>query len=110
MKQVIAFVQPFMVQKVVDALHAIQGLSGATFAEVRGFGRGRSAKGDEETLLGTTVRMRVDVMVPDPLVDAVVQAIREAAHTGHRGDGKIYVTAIERAIRISSGEEGERAV
>jgi nitrogen regulatory protein PII len=110
MKQVIAFVQPFMVQKVVDALHAIPGLAGATFADVKGFGRGRSGKRDQETLLGTTHRARVDVMVRDSLVDEVVGAIQGAAHTGNRGDGKIYVAGIDRAIRISSGEEGENAV
>ena len=117
MKVVIAFVQPFLAAKVVQALHAVPGLSGATFTEVKGFGRGR-AKGAakptetevEEELLGTLPKVRVETMIPDGLEDQVVKAIREAAHTGNRGDGKVYVASIRRAVRISTGEEGEHAV
>ena len=117
MKVVIAFVQPFMAGKVVQALHAVPGLSGATFTEVRGFGRGRAKGGKKETeveieeeLLGTLSKVRVEAMVPDELEDRVVKAIREAAHTGNRGDGKVYVSSIGRAVRISTVEEGNQAV
>ena len=117
MKVVIAFIQPFMAGKVVEALHAIPGLSGASFTDVRGFGRGR-AKDEakpteaevEEELLGTLAKVRVEAMVPDALADLVVQTIQDAAHTGTRGDGKVYVSSIEHAVRISTGEEGERAI
>lgn len=111
MKHVIAFIQPFMAEKVVDALHQVQGLTGASFSEVRGFGRGRTGKpGGPEELFGTVPRVRVDVMVPDTLADMVVRTIQTAAHTGHRGDGKVYVAPVERALRISTGEDGEAAV
>ncbi len=117
MKVVIAFVQPFMASKVVQALHAVPGLSGATFTEVKGFGRGR-AKGVtkpteaevEEELLGTLPKVRVEAMVPDGLEEMVVRTIRDAAHTGNRGDGKVYVASIHHAVRISTGEEGEKAI
>jgi len=117
MKVVIAFVQPFMAAKVVQALHEVRGLSGATFTEVRGFGRGRTKDEArpteaevEEELLGTLAKVRVEAMVPDTLADLVVQTIRDAAHTGNRGDGKVYVSSIDHAVRISTGEEGEQAV
>ena len=110
MKQVIAFIQPFRVEKVIDALHGVTGLSGATVTEVRGFGRGRGKHAGPEALFGTVPRARIDVMVKDGLVDLVVAVIRDTAHTGNRGDGKVFVLPVERAMRISTGEEGEDAV
>lgn len=83
----IAFIQPFRVEKVIDALHAVEGLSGATVTEVRGFGRGRGRRAGPEALFGAVTRARIDVMLPDALVDRVVATIRDAAHTGQRGDG-----------------------
>lgn len=113
MKMVIAFIQPFMAEKVVQALHQISGLSGATVSHVGGFGRGR-AKGSghelEEELFGTIPKVRLEIMIPDILEDKIVKLIQKVAHTGQRGDGKIYVTSIGRAIRISTGEEGEEAI
>ena len=113
MKMIVAFVQPFMAQKVVSALHEIEGLSGASFSEVRGFGRGRAAgvsNVTDEELFGTVPRIRVEAMVPDTLADRVVRAVRDAVHTGHRGDGKVCVVPLERCIRIATGDEGEAAV
>lgn len=110
MKQVIAFIQPFMADKVVDALHAVQGLAGATVTDCRGFGRGRAKTAAPEELLGTVRRVRLDVMVTDGVVDQVVKTIRDTAHTGNRGDGKVYVVPLERAVRISTAEEGDAAV
>ena len=113
MKMVIAFVQPFMTEKVVQALHLVEGLSGASFWNVHGFGRGR---GDEvgasrhEEILGAIKKVRLEVIVPDQLEETVVGIIRKAAHTGRKGDGKIYVTSLERAVRIRTGEEGDAAV
>jgi nitrogen regulatory protein P-II 1 len=110
MKQVIAFIQPFRVEKVVEALHGVAGLSGATVTQVRGFGRGRGRHASVEALLGTVERARIDAMVPDALADEVVGIIRDTARTGNRGDGKVFVVPLERAVRISTGEEGEEAV
>ena len=108
MRMVIAFVQQFMAPQVVTALHQVPGLTGATFTDVKGFGRGRAAgTPNPELLYGTAGKVRVEVMVGDDLENAVVQAIREAGHTGNRGDGKIYVLPVDRAIRIATGEEGD---
>lgn len=108
MKAVIAFIRPSAVQRVVHALHQIPGVSGATFTSGEGFGRGLpSDRPVHEVLYGTDDRMRVEVMIRDELEGAVVSAIREAARTGSRGDGKIYVVRVDRAIRIATGEEGE---
>lgn len=113
MKIIIGFIQPFKARNVVEALHGIRGLTGATFTDVRGFGRGR-AKGasgvTDEELLGTVPKVRVEAMVPDDLVDVVVRAIRESARTGNRGDGKVYVIPMEKAARVGTAEEGEAAV
>lgn len=111
MKQIIAFIQPFKEAEVMQALHQVSGLSGATFADVKGFGRGRPRdQPTPEILHGTAARVQVEVMVRDEIAEAVVHAIREAAHTGGRGDGKIYVLPMDRALRISTGEEGDDAV
>lgn len=110
MKKVTAYVQPSMAGKVTQALHRVPWLSGASFTEARGFGRGRTngvLLATEEELTGTVPKVRVEVVVPDELEDVVVQAIQGAARTGNRGDGKIYVTPVHRAVRISTGEEGE---
>ena len=111
MKLIIAFVQPFKAPRVVQALHEISGVTGASFTDARGFGRGRTThRPDAEELFGTAEKMRVELVVPDELEDTVVASIREAAHTGNRGDGKIYVVPVARAVRIATGEEGENAV
>lgn len=110
LRMIVAFVQPFMASKVVHALHQVKGLSGATFTDVRGFGRGRLADtAIPEVIAGTADRVRVDVVVPQALEQEVVDAIQRAAHTGNRGDGKIYVLTVARAVRISTGEEGAGA-
>lgn len=111
MKMVIAFVQPFMASHIVDALHQVPGVTGATFGSVQGFGRGRHGSAlENEELYGTTPRLRIEVAVPDELEEAVVSAIAGTARTGHRGDGKIYVVQLTRAVRISTGEEGTHGV
>ena len=110
MRMVIAFVQPFMAPDVVHALHQVPGLTGATFTDVKGFGRGRPTDvPTSEVLYGTTAKVRVEVVVRDELEDAVVRAIREAAHTGNRRDGKIYVLPVDQALRIATEEEGDEA-
>ena len=110
MKVIVAFIQPFMAQRVVDALHRVDRLSGATFTRVRGFGRERAAGATEEELTGTTARVRVEAIVPDDLEADVVTTIRDAARTGRKGDGKIYVSPVMRVVRIRTGEQDIAAV
>ncbi len=115
MKMVIAYIQTFMMEKVMKALQDIPGVPGASVMECRGFGRGR-ARGESAVLAtevatqGTLRKLRVETMIPDELEDRVVRAIREAALTGNRGDGKVYVASLERAMRIRTAEEGDAAL
>lgn len=110
MKLIIAYVQPAKEQSVVDALHRIPRLTGATFMDARGFGRGRRAEAaTPEMLYGTAKRVRVEVLVRDELEAVVVAALREAAHTGQRGDGKVLVVPATRAARIATTEEDDHA-
>ena len=113
MKLVVAYIQPFMAEKVIQALQKIDGLSGASFSRVRGFGRGRTGGGDStrrEELLGALEKVRVETLIPDRLQSDVVAAIRRAAHTGRKGDGKICVLAVEEAVRIRTGEQDDAVV
>lgn len=106
MKLIIAYLQPFLVEKVVQALHSTPGVSGATVTHARGFGRGRQAGEQEEEIYGTSARARLEVAANDDCVAPLVKKIASAAHTGKRGDGKILVLPLETAIRIQTGEEG----
>ncbi len=113
MKLIIAFIRPSREEAVRDSLHAISGLSGASFTDIRGFGRGRGhsrSEGEQEAVIGTLHRIRVEIMVTASIATIVEQAIASAAHTGQRGDGKIYTLPLESAQRISTGESGETAV
>ena len=104
MKMIIAFVQPFMAKDVVHALHQVPGVTGASFTEVRGFGgERRSDTPVPEVIHGTAEKTRVEVVVRDSLEEQVVDAIRIAARTGARGDGKIFVLPVARAVKINSG-------
>jgi nitrogen regulatory protein P-II 2 len=106
MKLVIAIIKPFKLDEVRDALTAI-GVHGMTITEVKGYGR---QKGHTEIYRGAEYavnflpKIRVEVGVPDDRVNKVIDAIVGAAKTGQIGDGKIFVTAIENAVRIRTGE------
>ena len=112
MKKVEAIIKPFKLEEVKDALSAL-GLEGMTVSEVKGFGR---QKGHTEIYRGSeyTVdflpKIKIEVVLSDSLVDQAVSAIVKAAKTGKIGDGKIFVTKIENAIRIRTEETGESAV
>lgn len=114
MKAVVAFIRPSKEEAVREALHHVPSLSGASFGSVRGFGRGgrhgHSPNEEAEALLGTAPKIRVEIMVSDELAPKVTAVITEAAHTGNRGDGKVYVLPLESAVRISTRERGEDAV
>lgn len=108
MKLVTAVIKPFKLDDVNDALKAT-GVTGITVSEVRGFGR---QGGHTETYRGAEYnidflpKVCLRVVVADDIVDAVVDAIVAAAVTGKIGDGKIWVTDVERVVRIRTGEEG----
>lgn len=113
MKIVVAYIRPSKEEAVTEALHTIEGLTGASFTHLRGFGRhglDRGRREMEESVAGTLPQVRVEVVTADALAPTVVAVITDAAHTGNRGDGKVYVQAIESAVRISTREAGEKAV
>ena len=112
MKLVTAVIKPFKLDDVKDALKEA-GSSGITVSEVRGFGR---QGGHTETYRGAEYKIdfvpkvQVKIVVDDDAVDAVVEAITKSAATGKIGDGKIWVTDVDRIVRIRTGEEGADAV
>ena len=97
MKEIKAIIQPFMLDAVLDKLHEIEGLPGITVSEAR-------AISPERGQYAQIVKTKLEIMVPEHLVDAVVDAIRQRAHTGNAGDGRIFVIQIEKAISIRTGE------
>jgi nitrogen regulatory protein P-II 1 len=112
MKLIAAIIKPFKLDEVREALAEI-GVSGLTVTEVKGFGR---QKGHTELYRGAEYvvdflpKIRVEVVVPAEMVEGAIDAIVKAAHTGKIGDGKIFVTAVEQAIRIRTGESGTDAL
>ena len=112
MKKIEAIIKPFKLEEVKDALSEL-GIEGMTVTEVKGFGR---QKGHTEIYRGSeyTVdflpKVRIEVVVADSLKQQAVEAIVRAAHTGKIGDGKVFVSNVESAIRIRTEESGEGAV
>ncbi len=112
MKKLEAIIKPFKLDDVRDALTAI-GIQGMTITEVKGFGRQRGHtelyRGAEYTV-DFLPKVKIEVVLPDVMVEEAVKAIEKTARTGHIGDGKIFVTAVDNAVRIRTGERGEGAV
>ena len=113
MKMIVAFIKENKFEEVMLALHKIEGLTGASSSKVHGFGRDRSrhtAEQKTEISLDFKPHIRLEVACHDDMVEKALLTIEWAAHTGLRGDGKIFVLPLEQAVRISSGEHGEDAV
>jgi len=112
MKKVEAIIKPFKLDEVKESLSAI-GTQGLTVTEVKGFGR---QKGHTELYRGAEYvvdflpKVKIEVILADDLVDKAVEAIQTAARTGRIGDGKIFISNIEQAIRIRTGESGPDAL
>jgi len=112
MKKVEAIIKPFKLDEVKDALGEV-GVKGMTVTEVKGFGR---TGGKREVYRGSAYvvdfvpKVKVEVVVAESMVADVLEAIEKAAKTGRIGDGKIFVSPVEEAIRIRTGERGEEAI
>ncbi len=112
MKKIEAVIKPFKLDEVREALSEV-GVSGLTVTEVKGFGR---QKGHTELYRGAEYvvdflpKVKVEVVVPDDQVEAVIDAIVKAARTGKIGDGKIFVSPVEQVVRIRTGELNEAAL
>jgi nitrogen regulatory protein P-II 1 len=112
MKKVVAIIKPFKLDEVKEALSEL-GVQGMTVTEVKGFGR---TGGKNEVYRGSAYivdfvpKVQVEIVLPDSQMQSVIDAIEKSAKTGRIGDGKIFVTAVEQAVRIRTGEQGEEAI
>ncbi len=112
MKKIEAIIKPFKLDEVKEALHEI-GLQGLTVTEAKGFGR---QKGHTELYRGAEYvvdflpKVKIELVIDDGLVERAIDVIKQAAHTGRIGDGKIFVTPVEEAVRIRTGERGTDAI
>ena len=112
MKKIEAIIKPFKLDEVKDTLHEV-GLQGITVTEAKGFGR---QKGHTELYRGAEYvvdflpKVKIEIVLEDNLVERAIEAITQAARTGRIGDGKIFVSTVEQAIRIRTGETGNEAI
>ncbi|MGB1471268.1 MAG: P-II family nitrogen regulator [Candidatus Puniceispirillaceae bacterium] len=112
MKKIEAIIKPFKLDEVKEALHDV-GIQGITVLEAKGFGR---QKGHTELYRGAEYvvdflpKVKIEVVIEDKMADEVVEAIQNAAKTGRIGDGKIFISTIDQAIRIRTGETGGEAI
>ncbi len=112
MKKIEAIIKPFKLDEVKEALHEI-GLQGITVLEAKGFGR---QKGHTELYRGAEYvvdflpKVKIELVIDDDMLERAVEAILQTAHTGRIGDGKIFITTVEEAIRVRTGERGKDAI
>ena len=112
MKKIEAIIKPFKLDEVKEALHEV-GLQGLTVLEAKGFGR---QKGHTELYRGAEYvvdflpKVKIELIVNDDMLEHAGEAIQQAAHTGRIGDGKIFITSVEEAIRVRTGERGREAI
>jgi len=112
MKKVEAIIKPFKLDDMKDALNGI-GINGMTITEVKGFGR---QKGHVEVYRGAEYevnflpKVKIEVVIPDSIIDKVISTIIDKAKTGNIGDGKIFIYSLEDVIRIRTGDKGEAAI
>ncbi len=112
MKKIEAIIKPFKLDEAKEALSAV-GVQGITVSEVKGFGR---QKGHTELYRGAEYvvdflpKIKLEIVVPDDMVEKVTGSLQEACRTGRIGDGKIFVMPVEKAVRIRTGETGDAAI
>ena len=112
MKKIEAIIKPFKLEEVKEALHEV-GLQGITVIEAKGFGR---QKGHTELYRGAEYvvdflpKVKIELVILDDMLERAVEAIQQAAYTGRIGDGKIFISSIEEAIRVRTGEKGNEAI
>jgi nitrogen regulatory protein PII len=110
MKAIVAYIQPFMLEKVADALR-VRKIHGVTVIQCEGFGRRIDGKTphyeDAAVELGYAPKVRIEIVCHDDDTWAIVKTIRENAHTGRYGDGKIFVTEVTHAFDVRTSEDGE---
>jgi len=113
MKEIKAYIKPHKLSKVTLALHKVEGLTGMSVVNIRGFGRGKAKDAPHrivEDLVDYIPHVKIEIVCLDEKVKEIVQIIQDEAYTGLRGDGKIYISSIDDAIRIQTKEQGKLAV
>ena len=112
MKLITAIIKPFKLEEVRESLDQL-GITGMTISEVKGYGR---QKGHTELYRGAEYvidflpKIKVELIIPDDIVDQVIEVIKSKAHTGRIGDGKIFISSIDDVVRIRTGETGKNAI
>jgi nitrogen regulatory protein P-II 1 len=113
MKKIEAYIKTHRLNEVIERLHAIDGLTGVSIHNIKGFGRTRG-QDEPVRIVDNTINwvphVKIEIFCLEGLKDQVINAIMEGAHTGLRADGKIYISSIEDAIRISTKESGKVAI
>ena len=113
MKKIEAYIKSSRLEEVIELLHTIEGLTGVSVHDIRGFGRSR--KKDKpvhivDNTLNWEPHAKLEIFCQDDHVETIITEILKGAHTGLRADGKIYVSSVQQAVRIGTGERGEAAV
>ncbi|KMP10801.1 hypothetical protein UR09_05165 [Candidatus Nitromaritima sp. SCGC AAA799-A02] len=112
MKEIKAYIKPHKLSEVTRALHKVEGLTGMSVVNVKGFGRSRAKDAPHrivEDLVDYIPHVKIEIVCRDEMVEEIVSTIQKTAHTGLRGDGKIYISTVDEAIRIETGERGGKA-
>lgn len=112
MKEIKAYIQPFMLQKVTDALHQIQ-VRGMSVGELKGFGKEKDEAyphHSRDYVTEFTPKMKIEIICLDDEADQIVETIRKSGHTGRKGDGKIIVTNVEKVFSIRNNDVNEQAI
>jgi len=110
MKEIKAIIQPFMEEKVLRALRQLDDLPGITVSQVMGCGKpqtGKDAEADTESRYAIGPKTKLEIVVPDELLEPVRDAIVQAAHTGNLGDGKIFIYEVQDVVKIRTDDRGE---
>lgn len=113
MKEIKAIIQPFLLSKVVDALKEIEDLPGVTVSEVRGFGKGRARNAVNKFVeegVDYARKAKLEIVVPDHMVEDVLRVVCKHAHTGRPGDGKIFVSSVDEVVNVRTADRGEKAI
>ncbi len=113
MKEIKAIIRPLKLLDVVSELQKIEDLPGATISDIRGFGKTRGKNAKEKIVDGLITyvqKVKIEVVVPDEMVEIVVNTIQTSAHTGNLGDGKIFIYPVEDVIKIRTNEKGPGAI
>lgn len=113
MKEIKAIIRPFKLLEVTEALQSIENLPGVTVSEIKGFGKGRAKNSKDKVvyeMVDLIPRIKLEVVIPDDMVDVVVGAIQKYAHTGRTGDGKVFVLDVVDVIKIRTNEHGQSAL